>query len=75
METSSAERLVLRSVVPATSGTYRCEVSAEGTFETDYGEINVTVIGIIGMCRARSTCIDSSGVTPDLIALIHLGPI
>jgi len=29
----------------ATGGVYRCEVSVEGTFETDYREINLTVLG------------------------------
>ena len=36
--------------VPATSGVYRCEVSAEETFETHYRELNVTILGIV-YCR------------------------
>jgi len=32
--------------VPGTSGLYRCEVSAEGTFETDSREINITILGM-----------------------------
>jgi len=43
-EASNAMLLVIRSAVPATSGNYRCEVSAEDTFETDYREINITVL-------------------------------
>lgn len=31
--------------VPGTSGIYRCEVSAEETFETDYREMNITIAG------------------------------
>ena len=33
--------------VAATSGVYRCEVSAEETFETHYRELNITVLGKI----------------------------
>nr|CAH0104990.1 unnamed protein product [Daphnia galeata] len=43
VESSNAEKLVIRHVVPGTSGIYRCEVSAEETFETDYREMNITI--------------------------------
>ncbi|XP_046443295.1 uncharacterized protein LOC124193487 [Daphnia pulex] len=43
VESSNAEKLVIRHVVPGTSGVYRCEVSAEETFETDYREMNITI--------------------------------
>ena len=45
IESSGAERLVIRHVQPAATATYRCEVTVETTFETDYREINVTVLG------------------------------
>ncbi len=34
-----------KCAVPGTSGVYRCEVSAEETFETDYREMNITIEG------------------------------
>ncbi len=33
----------INDTVPETSGTYRCEVSAEETFETDFREMNITI--------------------------------
>ena len=44
-EASNAVLLVIRSVIAATSAVYRCEVSADVTFETDYREINISVLG------------------------------
>lgn len=35
----------INDTVPETSGTYRCEVSAEETFETDFREMNITISG------------------------------
>lgn len=38
-------KVILRGVTPEAEGSYKCEVSAEGTFHTDVAEANLTVIG------------------------------
>lgn len=40
-------RVILRGVTAEAEGSYKCEVSAEGTFHTDSAEANLTVIGMI----------------------------
>ena len=37
--------MILRGVNSEAEGSYKCEVSAEGTFHTDFAEANLTVIG------------------------------
>lgn len=80
-EASNAVLLVMRSVVAATSAVYRCEVSADVTFETDYREINITVLGNRipppihhPICRHRVTCRQSLHRRPllDLITAASL---
>jgi hypothetical protein len=38
-------KVILRGVNSEAEGSYKCEVSAEGTFHTDFAEANLTVIG------------------------------
>ena len=37
--------MILWGVNSDAEGSYKCEVSAEGTFHTDFAEANLTVIG------------------------------
>ncbi|XP_032784367.2 uncharacterized protein LOC116922062 isoform X1 [Daphnia magna] len=48
IETDALEpgKVILRGVTPEAEGSYKCEVSAEGTFHTDVAEANLTVIDV-----------------------------
>ncbi|XP_046457205.1 uncharacterized protein LOC124204205 [Daphnia pulex] len=48
IETDAMEpgKVILRGVNSEAEGSYKCEVSAEGTFHTDFAEANLTVIDV-----------------------------